>query len=77
MPTYEFTCKICGIRFDKSFHFKGNLAEVLCSNGHPQNRQIFTTPNIQYEGSGFYPTDRRKKEKNQKSNTDGHVLASH
>jgi putative FmdB family regulatory protein len=60
MPTYEYSCKACGIHFDKTFRFKDNHPEVTCPNGHHQTRRIFTSPNIVYKGSGFYSTDHQK-----------------
>ncbi|HIE57438.1 MAG TPA: FmdB family transcriptional regulator [Anaerolineales bacterium] len=60
MPTYEYTCTICGAKFEKQLHFGDNTPHITCPNGHRQVRRRFSAPGIVFKGSGFYITDNRK-----------------
>ncbi|MDO8749260.1 MAG: zinc ribbon domain-containing protein [Candidatus Omnitrophota bacterium] len=72
MPTYEYECKSCGHRFEKS---QSMLDKPLrkcpeCAKG--VRRVIGNGAGIIFKGSGFYATDYRKsgyseKEKSEKS----------
>ena len=61
MPLYEYECGACGRRFELIRKFSDPPVEVctLCGNG-PVNR-LFSSPAIQFKGSGFYITDYAKK----------------
>lgn len=61
MPTYEYECKACGCRFEKS---QSIIAEPLkscpeCKKKKVQ-RLIGSGSGIIFKGSGFYATDYRK-----------------
>ena len=61
MPLYEYECDACGERFELIRKFSDPPVEVctLCGKG-PVNR-LFSSPAIQFKGSGFYITDYAKK----------------
>jgi len=60
MPVYNFLCPICGAQFEERLSFKDNFKEVLCPQGHPGARRIYSVPSVVFKGSGFYVTDHRK-----------------
>jgi putative FmdB family regulatory protein len=76
MPTYEYECNACQIRFEK---FQSILSEPLercpTCNGEAK-RLIGAGSGIIYKGSGFFATDYRsseykeKKEKESKEKKD-------
>ncbi|MFA5038915.1 MAG: FmdB family zinc ribbon protein [Candidatus Omnitrophota bacterium] len=61
MPTYEYECKACGHRFEKS---QSITAEPLknCPQCHkPKAKRLISSGSgIIFKGSGFYATDYRK-----------------
>ena len=61
MPLYEYECGGCGQRFELIRKFSDSAVEVctLCGKG-PVTR-LFSSPAIQFKGSGFYITDYAKK----------------
>jgi len=61
MPLYEFECESCGTRFEKIQKFTDPTPEVCphCSKGPV--KKLFSSPAIQFKGSGFYITDYAKK----------------
>ena len=61
MPLYEYECGACGRRFELIRKFSDPQVDVcaLCGEG-PVNR-LFSSPAIQFKGSGFYITDYAKK----------------
>jgi putative FmdB family regulatory protein len=61
MPLYEYECSACGRRFELIRKFSDPPVDVctLCGKG-PINR-LFSSPAIQFKGSGFYITDYAKK----------------
>jgi len=61
MPLYEYECDACGQRFELIRKFSDPPVEVctLCGKG-PVNR-LFSSPAIQFKGSGFYITDYARK----------------
>lgn len=61
MPVYSFVCPVCGAHFDQRLAYTDDLHGVVCPNGHPGARRIFSAPSVVYKGSGFYVTDSRKK----------------
>ena len=59
MPLYEYKCDICG-RFEKIVQFSDPpLAACPTCGGTVQ--KLFSSPAIQFKGSGFYITDYAKK----------------
>lgn len=61
MPLYEYECESCQKRFEKIRKFSDPPLETcdLCGNG--PIRKLFSSPAIQFKGSGFYITDYAKK----------------
>ena len=61
MPTYEYECKACGHRFEKS---QSITAEPLktCPECHKKQvkRLISSGSGFLFKGAGFYATDYRK-----------------
>jgi putative FmdB family regulatory protein len=61
MPTYEYECKACGHRFEKS---QSMTAPALknCPECHkPEAKRLISSGSgIIFKGSGFYATDYRK-----------------
>jgi putative FmdB family regulatory protein len=59
MPLYEYKCDVCG-RFEKIVQFSDPpLAACPTCGGTVQ--KLFSSPAIQFKGSGFYITDYAKK----------------
>lgn len=59
MPLYEYQCEKCG-RFERIVKFSDPpLAACPTCNGAVQ--KLFSSPAIQFKGSGFYITDYAKK----------------
>jgi putative FmdB family regulatory protein len=60
MPLYEYECDNCGHRFEVIQKFSDALVSVCPKCGGPV-RKLFSSPAIQFKGSGFYNTDYAKK----------------
>ena len=56
MPTYEYECDVCGMRFERRRHF-GDPHPTTCLAGHEGLHRIFSPLPIIFRGSGFYTTD--------------------
>jgi putative FmdB family regulatory protein len=65
MPLYEYQCESCQHRFEKIQKFSDPPPDACPKCGGPV-RKLFSSPAIQFKGSGFYITDYAKK-----SATDG------
>jgi len=60
MPLYEYECDTCGHRFEVIQKFSdGPVTE--CPKCKGVVRKLFSSPAIQFKGSGFYITDYAKK----------------
>ncbi len=73
MPTYEYMCPRCNLRFELRQSFSAdNVASCpKCQNGA---RRLFVPVPIIFKGPGFYTTDNRKDsptEKEQKDDKEG------
>jgi putative FmdB family regulatory protein len=65
MPLYEYQCDVCG-RFEKIVKFSDPpLAACPTCGGTVQ--KLFSSPAIQFKGSGFYITDYAKKSSSESS----------
>ena len=60
MPLYEYECEACGKRFEKIMKFSDPPLEVGSQCGKGPIRKLFSSPAIQFKGSGFYITDYKK-----------------
>ncbi len=61
MPTYEYECKACGHRFEKSQSITAEAIKV-CPKCDKRKvvRLISSGSGVIFKGSGFYATDYRK-----------------
>ncbi len=58
MPTYEYLCKKCGMRFDIVQSFKDRPLKRHDECGG-ELQKIFHASGVVFKGSGFYVTDSR------------------
>lgn len=61
MPLYEFECEVCNQRFERIQKFTDPTPDVCPHCGKGPVRKLFSSPAIQFKGSGFYITDYAKK----------------
>jgi putative FmdB family regulatory protein len=79
MPLYEFECEVCKKRFERIQKFTDPTPEVCPHCGQGPVRKLFSSPAIQFKGSGFYITDYAKKSTSEaggKSSSSGDSSAS-
>ncbi|MBA2302431.1 MAG: zinc ribbon domain-containing protein [Acidobacteria bacterium] len=60
MPLYEYKCDACDNRFERIVKFSDPPLEVCPACGG-KVQKLFSSPAIQFKGSGFYITDYAKK----------------
>jgi putative FmdB family regulatory protein len=60
MPLYEYECDTCGHRFEVIQKFSDSPI-TECPKCQGAVRKLFSSPAIQFKGSGFYITDYAKK----------------
>src|SRR5215208_1323260 len=60
MPLYEYQCEACSHRFEKIVQYSDPPIET-CPVCGGKVRKLFSSPAIQFKGSGFYITDYAKK----------------
>src|SRR5476651_304040 len=70
MPLYEYECDACGHRFEKIQKFSDPLVDV-CPKCGSHVHKLFSSPAIQFKGSGFYITDYPKGDKGSAPKSDG------
>ena len=58
MPTYEYKCEECGIRFERFQHFSDEPIKV-CPECEGTVRRVIQPVGIIFKGSGFYVTDNK------------------
>ena len=56
MPTYEYECERCSLRFELKRRFNES-SEVSCPRRQGKVRQVFSPVPIIFKGPGFYVTD--------------------
>jgi putative FmdB family regulatory protein len=61
MPLYEYQCDACGRAFELIRKFSDPPLEK-CPHCGGTVRKLFSSPAIQFKGSGFYITDYAKKD---------------
>jgi putative FmdB family regulatory protein len=59
MPAYDFTCNVCGARFERQIPYLSMTVRATCPQGHTDVRRRFSVPAVVFKGSGFYVTDHR------------------
>ena len=60
MPLYEYQCEACGNRFEKIVQFSDPPLDSCPACGG-KVRKLFSSPAIQFKGSGFYINDYARK----------------
>ena len=70
MPLYEYECDACGHRFEKIQKFSDPLVDT-CPKCGGHVHKLFSSPAIQFKGSGFYITDYPKGDKGTAPKSDG------
>ncbi len=56
MPLYEYECEACAHRFERIQKYADPPIET-CPKCGSKVRKLFSSPAIQFKGSGFYITD--------------------
>ena len=69
MPTYEYECERCSIRFELKRRF-GENGEASCPQCQGKGRRLLSAVPIIFKGSGFYVTDSRKDHNRQSGKDD-------
>ena len=59
MPLYEYACQTCGQRIE-IIHKISDPPYTHCPKCGGEMRKLFSSPAIQFKGSGFYKTDYAK-----------------
>ena len=65
MPLYEYECDACGERFDVIQKFSDPPPDACRKCGKGPIQRLFSSPAIQFKGSGFYITDYAQKGKSE------------
>ena len=60
MPLYEYECDACAHRFEVIQQYKDAPIDV-CPKCSGTVKKLFSSPAIQFKGSGFYITDYARK----------------
>ena len=61
MPLYEYECAACGERFELIRKFSDPPVDICTRCGRGPVTRLFSSPAIQFKGTGFYITDYAKK----------------
>ena len=61
MPLYEYECESCNHRFEKIVKYSDPPLDTCPTCGKGPVRKLFSSPAIQFKGSGWYITDYAKK----------------
>lgn len=70
MPLYEYQCDACAHRFEVIQKFSDPPVEV-CPKCGSKVTKLFSSPAIQFKGSGWYITDYAKKSGTQSGGSKG------
>ncbi len=60
MPLYEYQCDACAHRFEVIQQYKDAPIDI-CPKCGGEVKKLFSSPAIQFKGSGFYITDYARK----------------
>lgn len=60
MPSYEYDCMACAIRYTKIRSMSENDPGYTCDKCHKGLVRVYSTVGAVFNGSGFYSTDNRK-----------------
>jgi putative FmdB family regulatory protein len=69
MPLYEYECAACSGRFELIRKFSDPPVETCTICGKGPVQRLFSSPAIQFKGSGWYITDYAQKGKSGKSDS--------
>ena len=61
MPLYEYQCEACENRFERIQKYSDPPVATCPKCGGGPVRKLFSSPAIQFKGSGFYITDYARK----------------
>ena len=61
MPLYEYQCESCGERFELIQKFSDPPPDKCTKCGKGPVQRLFSSPAIQFKGTGWYITDYAKK----------------
>lgn len=61
MPLYEYECESCGHRFERIQKFSDPPPDTCPSCHAGPLKKLFSSPAIQFKGTGWYITDYAKK----------------
>ena len=59
MPVYEYECPKDSKRLEIEFPITALPQNVMCPDCGTELNRVWSTPAIQFKGSGFYKTDNR------------------
>ena len=68
MPTYAYTCTVCGHSFDVHQSFD-DAPLTVCPECSGKLRKVFSPVGVVFKGSGFYRNDARSSSKSTVSST--------
>ena len=71
MPLYEYECESCKNRFEKIVKYSDPPLDTCPKCGKGPVRKLFSSPAIQFKGSGWYITDYAKKSSTDAGQTGG------
>jgi len=71
MPLYEYECESCSHRFEKIVQYSDPPLDTCPKCGKGPVRKLFSSPAIQFKGSGWYITDYAKKPSTDAGQTSG------
>jgi putative FmdB family regulatory protein len=60
MPVYEYQCKTCGVRFERTQSFKDEPIKV-CPECSGDTYRVIGATGVIFKGSGFYVNDSKGK----------------
>jgi putative FmdB family regulatory protein len=69
MPLYEYQCKECGVRFERTQSFHDAPLSV-CPECEGSVHRVIGTTGVIFKGSGFYINDSRKSSDKGKDSKD-------
>jgi putative FmdB family regulatory protein len=69
MPLYEYQCKECGVRFERTQSFHDAPLSV-CPECEGQVHRVIGHTGVIFKGSGFYINDSRKSGSKSNDNKD-------
>jgi putative FmdB family regulatory protein len=76
MPLYEYECDACHQRFERIQKYSDPPIDVCAKCGKGPVRKLFSSPAIQFKGSGFYITDYARKSSTDAGKTGGDTSSS-